>query len=74
METMVRPAKRVESVEEYYFSVKLKEIAQMNANGDDVINLGTVPVDGSKKADDTYMEAVEPFNYEDAIEFSGAYL
>lgn len=40
METMVRPAKRVESVEEYYFSVKLKEIAQMNANGDDVINLG----------------------------------
>lgn len=40
METMVRPAKRVESVEEYYFSVKLKEIAQMNANGEDVINLG----------------------------------
>lgn len=37
---MIRPAKRVESVEEYYFSVKLKEIAQMNANGEDVINLG----------------------------------
>lgn len=40
MEPMIRPAKRVESVEEYYFSVKLKEIAQMNANGEDVINLG----------------------------------
>lgn len=36
----IRPAKRVESVQEYYFSVKLKEIAQMNANGEDVINLG----------------------------------
>ena len=40
MEPMIRPAKRVESVEEYYFSVKLKEIAQMNAQGADVINLG----------------------------------
>lgn len=36
----VAPARRVESVEEYYFSVKLKEIAQMNAAGADVINLG----------------------------------
>lgn len=34
------PAKRVESVQEYYFSVKLKEIAQMNARGENVINLG----------------------------------
>ena len=25
-------------------------------------------------AEDSYMEAVEPFNYEDAVEFSGAYL
>ena len=27
-----------------------------------------------EKADNTYMEAVEPFNYQDAVEFSGAYL
>lgn len=33
-----------------------------------------IPVDGSKKADDAYMEAVEPFKYEDAVEFNGAYL
>ena len=36
----IRPATRVESVDEYYFSRKLKEVAQMNATGKDVINLG----------------------------------
>lgn len=34
------PAERISNVQEYYFSVKLKEIAQMNANGENVINLG----------------------------------
>jgi aspartate/methionine/tyrosine aminotransferase len=36
----ISPADRVGSVEEYYFSTKLKEIAEMNAAGKDVINLG----------------------------------
>lgn len=39
MKTIV-PANRISNVQEYYFSVKLKEIAQMNAQGADVINLG----------------------------------
>ena len=34
------PAARVDDVEEYYFSGKLKEIAEMNAAGKDIINLG----------------------------------
>ncbi len=34
------PAERVGSVEEYYFSKKLKEVAEMNAAGRRVINLG----------------------------------
>jgi len=34
------PADRVTTVEEYYFSKKLKEVAAMNAAGCDVINLG----------------------------------
>jgi len=38
------------------------------------ISYANIPVDGSKKADDAYMEAVEPFNYNDAVEFSTAYL
>ena len=36
----IRPAVRVDSVEEYYFSKKLKEVAAMNAAGKNVINLG----------------------------------
>ena len=34
------PAQRVGSVQEYYFSKKLKEVAEMNAEGKNVINLG----------------------------------
>ena len=33
------PAKRVTQVSEYYFSRKLKEVAQMNAEGKDIISL-----------------------------------
>lgn len=36
----IKPAQRISEVSEYYFSVKLREIAQMNASGLDVINLG----------------------------------
>ena len=48
---IIRPAKRTESVQEYYFSRKLKEIAQMNAErmaaGESpVINLGIGSPDG----------------------------
>ena len=38
------------------------------------VGFANIPVDASKKADDAYMEAVEPFNYGDAVEFNGAYL
>ena len=38
------------------------------------VGFANIPVDGSKKADDTYMEAVEPFDYNDAVVFDGAYL
>lgn len=36
----IKPADRLSSVSEYYFSRKLKEVAQMNAEGKDVISLG----------------------------------
>lgn len=36
----ITPANRVNSVQEYYFSKKLKEVAEMNAAGKKVINLG----------------------------------
>jgi len=34
------PAKRLDTVSEYYFSKKLKEVAEMNAAGKNVISLG----------------------------------
>lgn len=36
----IQPANRVNSVSEYYFSQKLKEIAALNAAGKDIISLG----------------------------------
>ena len=36
----ITPAERLGTVSEYYFSRKLKEVAQMNAMGKDVISLG----------------------------------
>lgn len=36
---LIKPAERLSLVEEYYFSRKLKEVAQMNADGKDVISL-----------------------------------
>jgi len=36
---MIQPAQRLDLVQEYYFSRKLKEVAKMNAEGKDVISL-----------------------------------
>ncbi len=36
---MVQPADRVNEVQEYYFSRKLKEVAKLNAEGKDIISL-----------------------------------
>lgn len=37
--TKIQPAQRVNDVQEYYFSRKLKEIARLNAAGEDIISL-----------------------------------
>ncbi len=36
----IQPANRLQSVTEYYFSAKLREVGEMNAAGKNVINLG----------------------------------
>lgn len=38
-QTNIRPAHRVDEVQEYYFSRKLKEIARLNQEGQDIISL-----------------------------------
>ncbi len=40
MNATIKPAERLNSVQEYYFSKKLREVAEMNAAGKNVINLG----------------------------------
>lgn len=36
---MIQPANRVNEIQEYYFSRKLKEVARLNAEGQDIISL-----------------------------------
>lgn len=38
--TTIVPADRVSEIQEYYFSKKLREVAQLNAQGKDIISLG----------------------------------
>ena len=38
----IQPADRLANVSEYYFSRKLKEVAQMKAGGKNVVRLGIV--------------------------------
>lgn len=37
---MIQPARRLESVQEYYFAAKLREIAQLRSEGRPILNLG----------------------------------
>ncbi len=56
----IQPAGRVNSISEYYFSRKLKEVAEMNAAGKNVINLGVGSPDlpPSQEAIDTFCEHI----------------
>lgn len=47
----ITPANRVQQVKEYYFSRKLKEIAELNAKGADIISLGIGGPDRPPHAD-----------------------
>ena len=53
-----KPADRVSTISEYYFSRKLKEVARMNAEGKDIISLaiGSPDMPPSKETVDTLCE------------------
>lgn len=55
---MIQPADRLNLVQEYYFSRKLKEVAQMNAEGKDIISLaiGSPDMPPSQKTIDRLCE------------------
>ncbi|MDR2120055.1 MAG: aminotransferase class I/II-fold pyridoxal phosphate-dependent enzyme [Tannerella sp.] len=56
----IKPADRLSEVSEYYFSKKLKEVAEMNAAGKRVINLGVGSPDlpPSKEAVDVFCSEI----------------
>lgn len=56
--SVIQPAERVKNTSEYYFSVKLQEVARLNAEGKDIINLGVGSPDlpPSQKTIDTLCE------------------
>ena len=58
MNTNIQPAERLSLVSEYYFSRKLKEVAQMNAEGKDIISLaiGSPDMPPSEKTIQTLCE------------------
>ncbi len=55
---MIQPANRVTEIQEYYFSRKLKEVAKLNAEGQDIISLaiGSPDMPPSKQTIDTLCE------------------
>ena len=52
----------------------IKEIRVYNCERGGTMRFQRIPVDGSKKMDDTYMESIEPFDYAELVPFSAAYL
>lgn len=63
---LITPAQRVSEVKEYYFSKKLREVAQLNAEGKDIISLGIGGPDRPPHKDviDTLCaEATKPGNH-----------
>ena len=52
----------------------ITEVSVYNCRRAGTMSFERIPVDGSKKMDDAYMESIEPFNYGDLVPFSAAYL
>ena len=52
----------------------IKEISVYSCERGGTMQFQKIPVDGSNKMDNSYMESIEPFNYADLVPFSAAYL
>lgn len=52
----------------------ITEISVFSCRRKGTMSFEKIPVDGSKKMDDAYMESIEPFNYGDLEKFNAAYL
>ncbi len=50
------------------------ETSHYGINRSGTLDFTNVPVDGSKNIDDTLMESIEPYNFDEAVDFQTAYL
>lgn len=65
-------AKKVSSWRSGNYRYTQTEYYNLYRSGD--IAFERIPVDASKNAEDSYMDAIEPYDYNEAVEFNSAYL
>ena len=65
-------AERIRRYSDGDYNVTETEVYKCRREG--TMRFKRIPVDGSKKMDDDYMDSIEPFDYKDMVEFSAAYL
>ena len=53
---------------------RIIETAHYDCSREGCMSFTRIPVDGSDKMDDDYMDSIAPFDYSDMVEFSAAYL
>ena len=52
----------------------IKQVSVFNVERGANMRFERIPVDGSKKMNNDFMDSIEPFNYKDLVPFSAAYL
>lgn len=65
-------AEKVETWSDNNYNYKKTDYYSAYREG--TVSFENIPVDGSEKTDNTYMEALEPFNYSEAVNFKATYL
>ncbi|MBR1806662.1 MAG: hypothetical protein IJ774_09810 [Selenomonadaceae bacterium] len=65
-------AERIRKYSDGDYNVTETQVYQCRREG--TMSFKKIPVDGSKKMDNDYMDSIEPFNYNELVEFSAAYL
>ena len=55
-------------------SYRYKQTSHYLVSRSGVVDFQSIPVDGSKKMDDDLMDSIEPYNYNEMIDFQTAYL
>ena len=63
----------VAALKEFYDEVVTTTVVY-NCEREGTMSFERIPVDGSEKMDDTFMESIEPFDYKEMVPFSTAYL